>query len=97
MQSSIESPPMPPGEVIATGEVDGVHVEVIRWTRQDLERRDAFWRSQLQRLEATLRAERCSSTNLRFDLRRVLAGEPTLCSFPEVEEVRARLNQDADT
>jgi hypothetical protein len=51
--------------------------------------REALWKC--ERAEAKAQEERTRHMNFVLDLHRVINWEPTLCSFPEIEEVRAAL------
>ena len=85
---------MPRGEVMATGVISGVRVELVRYTEQDIKTRDSQWQHELERERTIARQARCRELNLELDLRRVLDGEATLCDFAVVNEVRARLTPD---
>lgn len=82
---------MPNGQVMATGVINGVRVELVRYTEQEIKTRDSQWQHELERERAIARQLRCRHLNLEFDLRRVLDGESTLCDFAIVNEVRERL------
>jgi hypothetical protein len=82
---------MPHGQVMATGVIDGHRVELVRYTEEDIKNRDAQWKYELERERSIAREARCRMANIELDLRRVLDGEPTLCDFAIVEEIRQRL------
>ena len=82
---------LPRGEVMATGVVGGIRVELVRYTEEAVKNRDAQWRYELERERAIANEMRCRMFNLEMDLRRVLDGERTLCNFAILDELRQRL------
>ena len=83
--------PLPRGEVMARGVINGLPVELVRYTEGELRVRDQQWQYEVDRERDTARGERCHRMNLELDLRRLLDGEPTICDFEIVEELRQRL------
>lgn len=62
---------------------------IIGWTRKEYEVPDVV--EEVRRLKEK-NPERVELTNLKMELSRLIEGEPTLGLFPEVEELRARLD-----
>lgn len=82
---------LPRGQVMATGNINGVAVQLVRYTEEDIRNRDAQWKYELERERELARQARCRMANLEMDLRRTLDGDRTLCDFAIVNEVRERL------
>ena len=83
--------PLPRGEVMSTGIVGGVRVELVHYTEQDIRQRDREWQHEVERERSVATQLRCRMMNLEMDLQRVLEGNATLNAFPIVEEIRRRL------
>lgn len=88
-----EKIPFPSGEVIARGTVEGLPVEITRYTALEIANRDCIWQYRVKEALSISQRERIQATNLQLDLQRVLDGERTLCDFPIVAEIRARLEK----
>lgn len=88
--------PLPTGEVMASGDVNGLRVEVVRYTEAEIRVRDKQWQYDVQRERDAATRERCHRMNLELDLRRLLDGEPTLNSFDVVEELGQRLTPNVE-
>ena len=86
---------LPRGEVMARGVINGLPVELIRYTEEELRVRDRQWQYEVDRERDTARSERCHRMNLELDLRRLLDGEPTICEFEIVGEIKRRLTRDS--
>ena len=84
--------PLPRGEVMATGVINGMSVDILRYTEEEIRTRDRQWQYEVQRERDAATQARCRFMNLELDLRRLLDGEDTLNGFDVVEELRQRLD-----
>ena len=84
--------PLPRGEVMATGVINGMSVDLVRYTEEEIRTRDRQWQYEVQRERDAATQAHCRFMNLELDLRRLLDGEDTLNGFDVVEELRQRLD-----
>ena len=61
--------PLPRGEVMATGRVGDLIVELVRYTEHDIRQRDKDWLNDVERERSIATKLRCRMLNLEMDLR----------------------------